>query len=173
MAKQQLHNVAPAGVATTRRPRPRVARTAILLAIATLLLFITVGLSHRHFNRTLPLQRLERFADQVRPTVAQTGRLPDLTRWIEGEWSDKITHKADAWTRRYAAGAREPVIAAASMLHMPLSQAGRAVLLYEQQQLDVVWMAESDFTQRLEDQRQAVEAARKKTRHDSRTRSSG
>ena len=171
MARQQHHNAAQEGAAVLRRPRPRVARTAFLLGTATLLLFVTVGLSHRHFNRTLPLQRLERFADQVRPTVDQTGRLPDLSRWIEGEWSNVITHKADAWTRRYAVGSGEPIIAAAGALKMPLSQAGRAVLIYEKQRLEVIWMAESEFTRRLEAQRRAVEAERERTRRDISTRS--
>ena len=139
-----------------RRNRPRPVRLLLAGVAATVLLFALVVASQYYFNHTAPMNVARRFAERVKPEIERLGELPDLAPLMTEEWRGKITLIADDEVRQYARQSDRQVIAAAGAPHSPLFGRGRPVVIYQNQQLEVIWLAQSDYERRINEQKRII-----------------
>ncbi len=145
-------------MSSLHRSRPRPFRLLLKLVAATCLLFALVVANHYHFNHTAPMNVARQFAERVKPEIDRLGELPDLAPLVAEEWRGRITLIADDDVRQYARQSDRQVIAAAGAPHAPLFRRGRPVVIYQNQQLEVIWLAQTDYEKRLIEQEQRVSA---------------
>lgn len=141
-----------------RRNRPRPVRLLLAGVAATVLLFALVVASQYYFNHTAPMNVARRFAERVKTEIERLGELPDLAPLMTEEWRGKITLIADDEVRQYARRFNREVIAAAGAPHSPLFKPGRPVVIYQNQRLEVIWLAQADYEQRIKQQERRISA---------------
>ena len=146
-----------------RRSRLRPIRLLLTGVAATFLLLALVVASHYHFNHTAPMNVARRFAERVKPEIDRLGELPDLAPLVTEELRGRITLIADDDVRQYARRSGREVIAAAGARHSPLFKPGRPVVIYQNQQLEVIWLAQADYEQRINQQKQRISAEQSRT----------
>ncbi len=146
-----------------RRSRLRPVRLLLTGVAATFLLLALVVASHYYFNHTAPMNMARRFAERVKPEIERLGELPDLAPLMTEEWRRRITLIADDEVRQYARRLNREVIAAAGAPHSPLFKPGRPVVIYQNQRLEVIWLAQADYEQRINQQKQRISAERSQT----------
>lgn len=143
-------------MSSPRRSRLRPVRLLLTGVAATFLLLALVVASQYHFNHTAPMNVARRFAERVKPEIERLGELPDLAPLMTEEWRGRITLIADDDVRLYARRFNREVIAAVGAPHSPLFKPGRPVVIYQNQRLEVIWLAQADYQQRITLQKQRI-----------------
>ncbi len=146
-----------------RHRKHRLSRTVLVLALTGLGVCLFVTLRNDYRLRGGVLKQMQEHANQLQQALNRLGKLPPPLIDIASRPPATRTPPgyADDMTRRYAADSIIPIIVAWSAVHRSVLLAnGRAVTVCQDKKLSVEWVKESDFQQRLREQRSIIEAAR-------------